>query len=46
MILFICIEDVYQTQTQIDGRTCIVDILDTAGQVCGYIGFGSQKHVL
>lgn len=27
-------EDAYQKQAVIDGHTCILDVLDTAGQVC------------
>lgn len=30
------IEDAYQIQTQIDNHTCILDVLDTAGQVSIY----------
>jgi len=32
MIFFLFIEDTYRKQVVIDGETCLLDILDTAGQ--------------
>ena len=31
-ICFVCLEDSYRKQVVIDGETCLLDILDTAGQ--------------
>lgn len=32
LCVFVCVEDSYRKQVVIDGETCLLDILDTAGQ--------------
>lgn len=34
ILIFCIIEDAYQQQAVIDGEAALLDILDTAGQVC------------
>ena len=38
------IEDAYQQRTVIDSEPCLLDILDTAGQVRSYLGVWSKLY--
>ena len=38
------IEDAYQQRTVIDSEPCLLDILDTAGQVWSYLGVWSKLY--